>query len=90
MNIEVSSTEREVFIKFNGITHFRCDRRELVGLQSWLVNRGRITPVYSIQIYTRSSAQDIILEYDDIKKWQEVLRLLDDVSFLNEWKVQDP
>lgn len=90
MKIDVTSTEREVFIKFNGITHFRVDRRELIGLQSWLVNRGRVTPVQAIQFYTRSCPQDIILEYDDIEKWREVLRQLDAVPFLNEWKVQDP
>ena len=90
MDIEVTSTEREVFIKFNGITHFRIDRRDLVGLQSWLVNRGRVVPTYAIQIYSKSSAQEIILEYDDKKKWIEVLKQLDNVPFLNEFKVQDP
>ncbi|XUM19747.1 hypothetical protein ACRAVF_18960 [Bradyrhizobium oligotrophicum S58] len=86
----MSSTEREVFIRFNGITHFRIDRRELVGLQSWSVNRGRVNATYAIQIYTRSSAQEVTLEYDSIDKWTEVLRQLDGVPFLNEWKVQDP
>ena len=32
LKIEVTSTEREVFVKFNGITHFRVDRR--AGLDS--------------------------------------------------------
>lgn len=89
MKIEVTSTEREVFVKFNGITHFRCDRRELIGLQSWIVNRGRVTPCYSIQIYTKTGPV-ILLEYDDIEKWKAVISGFDDVSFLNEWKVQDP
>lgn len=89
MKIEVTATEREIFVKFNGVTHFRCDRRELIGLQSWLVNRGRVTPVYAIQIYARSGPE-IILEYDNVEKWQEVLHQLDGVPFLNEWKVQDP
>lgn len=90
MKIDISTSERELFIKFDGITHFRCDRRELIGFQSWNVNRGRETPVFAIQLYTRSSASDIILEYDDIEKWKGVLSQLDGVSFLNEWKVQDP
>lgn len=90
MIVEVTASEREIFIRFNGVTHFRCDRRELIGLQSWLVNRGRITPTYSIQFYTARSGPDIILEYDDIAKWKEVLRQLDAIPFLNEWKVQDP
>lgn len=90
MKIDVTATEREVFIRFNGVTHFRVDRRELVGLQSWKVNRGRVVPTYAIQIYTKSSAQDVLLEYDQEDKWIEVLRQLDDVPFLNEFKVQDP
>lgn len=89
MKIVVTSTERELFIKFDGITHFRCDRREVIGLQSWVVNRGRVTPVYSVQIYVRGGA-DITLEYDSIQKWRAVLAGLDAVPFLNEWKVQDP
>jgi hypothetical protein len=87
MKIDVISTEREVFIKFNGITHFRIDRRELVGLQSWKVDRGRVTPIYSIQIYTRAANQEVVLEYDNIDKWKSVLDGLDGVPFLNEWKV---
>jgi hypothetical protein len=90
MKIEVSSTEREVFIRFNGVTHFRIDRRELIGLQSWRVDRGRVTPTFAIQIFTRSSAQEVTLEYDKEDKWIEVLRQLDGVPFLNEFKVQDP
>ena len=90
MKIDVTATEREVFIRFNEITHFRIDRRELIGLQSWQVNRGRVVPTYAIQIYTRSAAHEIVLEYDQLDKWTEVLRLLDDVPFLNEFKVQDP
>lgn len=90
MKIEVNATEREVFIRFNGVTHFRIDRREIVGLQSWSVNRGRVTPTYAIQIYTRSAAQEVTLEYDSIEKWSEVLRQLDGVPFLNEWRTQDP
>lgn len=89
LKIEVTSNEREVFIKFNGITHFRVDRRELVGLQSWTVNRGRVTPVYAIEIYLRCG-HNVVLEYDSLDKWQEVLSGLDCVPFLNEWKVQDP
>lgn len=89
MKIEVCSTEREVLIKFNDITHFRVDRRELIGLQSWSVNRGRVTPTYAIQVYTRSGVE-IILEYDDVEKWRAVLAGLDATPFLNEWKVQDP
>jgi hypothetical protein len=90
VKIDVTATEREVFIRFNGTTHFRIDRRELIGLSSWIVNRGRVTPTYAVQIYTRSAAQEIVLEYDQLDKWTEVLRLLDDVPFLNEFKVQDP
>lgn len=90
MKIEVTSTEREVFIRFNGITHFRLDRREIIGLQSWSVNRGRVTPTYAIQVYTRSGAQEVTLEYDNSEKWAEVLRQLDEIPFLNEWKTQDP
>ena len=89
MNIIVTATEREVFIKFDGITHFRCDRRELLGLQSWIVNRGRVTPVYAVQIYTKCG-RDITLEYDKFDKWREVLDKLDGISFLNEWKIEDP
>jgi len=89
MKILVTSTEREIFIKFNGITHFRCDRRELIGLQSWLINRGRVTPVYSIEMCMKCG-NNIILEYDNINKWKAVLSGLDNVLFLNEWKVQDP
>lgn len=76
-------------MKFDGITHFRCDRRELIGLQSWIINRGRVTPVYSVQIYTRSG-REIILEYDNLEKWTSVLAGFDRVPFLNEWKIQDP
>lgn len=90
MKIEVTSTEREVFIKFNGVTHFRVDRRELIGLQSWRVDRGRVTPTFAIQIYTRSAAQEVTLEYDREEKWMEVLKQLDGIPFLNEFKVQDP
>lgn len=90
MKIEVTSTEREVFIRFNGITHFRVDRRELIGLQSWVVNRGRVVPTFAVQIYTRAAGQEITLEYDNKEKWEEVLRQLDGVPFLNEFKVQDP
>jgi hypothetical protein len=89
MKIEVSSTEREVFIRFNGVTHFRVDRRRLIGLQSWIINRGRVTPTYAIQIYAEGSPE-ISLEYDSREKWQEILHQLDGVPFLNEWKVQDP
>ena len=89
MKIEVTSTEREVFIRFNEITHFRIDRRELVGLSSWIINRGRVTPTYAIQFYVARGGE-VTLEYDSLEKWTEVLRQLDDVPFLNEWKVQDP
>lgn len=89
MKIEVNSTEREVFVRFNGVTHLRCDRREIVGLQSWVVNRGRVTPVYSIEIHTRCG-NNIVLEYDTADKWKHVLSGLDSTPFLNEWKVQDP
>lgn len=90
MEATVTATDREIFIKFNGITHFRCDRRELIGLQSWIVNRGRETPVYAIQLYTERGHHEIILEYDNIEKWQSVLVGLDNINILNEWKVQDP
>lgn len=90
MKIDVTSTEREVFIRFNGVTHFRVDRRELIGLQSWKVNRGRVIPTYAIQIYTKSSTKEVILEYDQEDKWIEVLRQLDGIPFLNEFKIQDP
>lgn len=90
MNIEVSATEREIFIRFNGVTHFRCDRRELIGLQSWYVDRGRVTTVYAIQIYTARGKKDVTLEYTRRETWEEVLRQLDIVPFLNEWKIQDP
>lgn len=89
MVIDVTSTEREIFVKFDGITHFRCDRREVLGLQSWIVNRGRITPIYVIQIYNRTSCE-IILEYDNIEKWKLILNGFDKIPFLNEWKIQDP
>lgn len=88
MKVDVTSTEREVFIRFNGITHFRCDRREIVGLQSWIINRGRVTPTYAIQVVMRT--RDIILEYDSAEKWKRVLVGFDAVPFLNEWKIQDP
>jgi hypothetical protein len=90
VKIEVTATEREVFIRFNGVTHFRIDRRELIGLQSWQVDRGRVTPVYAIEFLTRSSAAPVILEYDKREKWIDVLTQLDGVPFLNEFKVQDP
>lgn len=89
MKIEVSSTEREVFIKFNGVTHCRFDRRRVTGLQSWIINRGRVTPTYAIDI-VMSEGPHIALEYDTIEKWTAVLAGLDATPFLNEWKVQDP
>ena len=89
MKIEVSASEREIFIRFDGITHFRCDRRELIGLQSWHINRGRVTPTYAIQIYT-ARGPEIVLEYDRKDKWQQILKQLDGIPFLNEWKIQDP
>lgn len=89
LKIEVITTEREVFIRFNGITHFRCDRREIFGLQSWVVSRGRVTPTYAIEIYVKCG-HNIVLEYDNIEKWTRVLAGLDEIPFLNEWKVQDP
>lgn len=88
MKIEVTSTEREVFIKFNGVTHCRFDRRPVIGLQSYIVDRGRVTPTYVIEICTTSNP--IILSYDTFDKWAAVLKGLDDNPFLNEWKVQDP
>jgi hypothetical protein len=89
MRIEVSSTEREVFIKFNDITHCRFDRRELSGLSSWIIDRGRVTKTYAIDIVMKNGP-NIQLEYDNFEKWKTVLDGLDATPFLNEWKVQDP
>lgn len=89
MRIEVTSSEREIFIRFGGVTHFRCDRREIVGLQSWIINRGRVTPTYAIEIHMRCG-NNITLEYDRMDKWEAVLSGLDATPFLNEWAVQDP
>jgi hypothetical protein len=63
--------------------------REIIGLQTWIVNRGRVTPTYAVNIYTRSGSE-IVLEYDNIAKWREVIASLDAAPFLNEWKIQDP
>lgn len=89
MKIEVTSNEREVFIRFNGTTHSRFDRRRITGLQSWIINRGRVTPTYAIDI-VMSEGPNILLEYDSFEKWKAVLDGLDATPFLNEWKVQDP
>jgi hypothetical protein len=89
VKIEVSTTERELFIRFNGLTHARIDRRELLGVQSWKTNRGRETPVFSLEFYTRCG-HNMLLQYDREDIWKEVLTKLDGVQLLNEWKIEDP
>lgn len=89
VSVNVLATEREIQIKLNGITHCRVDRRELVGLQSWIVNRGRVTPVYAIELCMRCSVS-VTLEYDNRTIWENVLAGLDTTAFFNEWKNQDP
>lgn len=88
-HISVTSTEREVFIRINGITHCRIDRRRITGLQSWIINRGRVTPTFAIDV-VMEAGPNILLEYDSFDKWKAILDGFDATPFLNEWKVQDP
>lgn len=85
MNITVTLTERELVIRFNGLIHFRADRRELMAMQSWIVNKGRDTPMYQICFYSKSGPR-MVLEYDKHEVWEGVLKKLSRVSFLNEWE----
>lgn len=48
------TSERELFIMINDLSHLRIDRRELIGIQSWTQNRGRGEPMYQIEFYTKS------------------------------------
>jgi len=76
LNVAVTTTEKEFIIKFNGCTHLRLDRRELLGYQAYILT---LAGQHHIQFYNRSG-QEIVVEYDDIHKWKQVLEELDKVT----------
>lgn len=81
LHVAVTTTDRELIIKFNGFTHLRLDRKELIGIQAYILT---LEGQHHIQFYNRSG-QEIIVEYDNIEKWKQVLVELDKVPiFLEE------
>lgn len=86
VKIEIIKTETELFIKLNGITHFRIARREIIGYQSWLFTKDYLVPHFEIEFYTRCG-NNVILDYDRKDIWEDILSELDKVIFLyDEWK----
>lgn len=83
--IDVTTTERELSIRINGLPHFRLDRRQIVGMQSYIHNLGRDVPKYVIVFFCKDGAP-IVLDYEKMETWSEILTKMDTVAFLEQWK----
>jgi hypothetical protein len=78
-NIEVSSSDFDLLIKFDGITHLRVSLAQLVGIQSWI--QGKNNKKYIIEYSTKTTT--IQSEYDDRNKWEQILAELDKLEIFD-------
>ena len=69
--ITCKSDPNDVRIFINGILHFYILRDEIVSFQSWYISK----TCCQIKIYTKS--KNILLEYNSVEKWKEVLSIFD-------------
>lgn len=68
--IELTISNNKIKLLISGLPHVCIKADEWVGFQSWIGENGR----YYIEFYTKT--QDFFTEYDDIKKWKQILKLL--------------
>jgi hypothetical protein len=77
LTVTATITERELFVRIAGVTHFRADRREIIGYQSWEPRRD--DRLFRIEVYVKHGAE-ILLEYSQRRHWLAVLKALDGVN----------
>lgn len=66
----ISTKGNFIKIFISGILHFSINQKELLSIQSWINGNDW----YCIEIYTEH--REILLEYDDFKKWTSIINLL--------------
>lgn len=59
----------------NDLIHVAIKKPDFVGYTSWIIGFQEPTRKYCIEFITKD--QDILTEYNDIKKWKTILKLLD-------------
>lgn len=72
INFTCESDPTDIRIFINGTLHLFLRRSEIVSFQSWYVNKNNL----KIEIYTNT--RDILLEYNSVEKWKEILKLLNE------------
>jgi hypothetical protein len=72
MKIEVQLNHYDIKVMIDGLCHVYIDRKEFVGFHSWVDD----DKMAVIEYYTKSNC--IRTEFDNIKKWEQVLKALND------------
>lgn len=72
---KVSALSKGLYFKIfiNDLPHVIVSLYDLVGIQSWIHS----TNWYSIQ-FNFKEGEPILCEYDDVKLWTEILRLINE------------
>ncbi len=68
--IEILIKDNKIKILINGLIHVFIKADEFIAFQSWIGDDDR----YYIEFYT--TKQYFYTEYDDEKKWKQILKLL--------------
>lgn len=74
MNYNSKSEGNSLKIYIDNIPHLIIKVKDLIGIQSWTLSRDNL---YYIEFYFKDGS-DFYSEYDDIERWKEILRILDD------------
>ncbi len=70
--IDVEIKDNRIKILIDGLPHVCLRADEWIGFQSWIGDNNR----FYIEFYTKT--QDFFTEYNDIKKWKSILKLLNE------------
>lgn len=73
--VEVKIVDSYINIYIGDIIHLCIDRNKLIGFQSWIDTTKDYYCNFFIEYYTND--KNIITEYNDKNKWEEILKQLD-------------
>jgi hypothetical protein len=70
MKIEIQLNHYDIKVMINGLPHIVIDRKAYIGFQAYTDD----DKMSVIEFYTKTNK--IKAEYDDIKKWEQILKEL--------------
>ncbi len=80
MKVSIKDNDNKIEVLVNELPHLVLKKSELIGYQSWFVGEEHRT--YYIEFYMNT--KDILVEYNELSKWEMVLKSLQNTNLFQD------